>query len=347
MGINTIQNILKKRQHPLEGLILLAGDASDRKFYRCQEPPAICIQMTSWTEGFGGNAEDWISLQQYLHSLGIPVPEILFIDKDKKQIWISDLGDTFLNETPYKSYYNEALSLLIRCQQPSLIEQTVAHTRSFDEEKLGAELQIFTRFFFQKLWPLKHQEKIQKEFQLLAKTISSYDRVFCHRDYHSKNLMISNHILFWIDFQDARLGPHTYDVVSLLRDSYVKLDKSFRDELFDFYIEELNKKSSLRQPIEHREFYNKSNAAQLAQEYLHVGLQRNLKAIGSFSYLAYEKKKTSYLSFILQSLSYILEDGIIKEYPVLFNSLSEIKSHPEKLKERIQNEFELDTFEFF
>mgnify|MGYP000452784728 CR=1 FL=1 len=76
---------------------------------------------------------------------------------------------------------------------------------------------------------------LYEDLNLLAKKLDACERVLCHRDYHVRNIMLKNEKIYWIDFQDARMGPHSYDVVSLVRDSYVNITWETRKNLFSYY----------------------------------------------------------------------------------------------------------------
>src|SRR5262249_13805391 len=118
----------------------------------------------------------------------------------------------------------------------------------------------------------------------LAREAAAPPRVLCHRDYHSRNLLVQEDRLRLVDFQDARLGPVAYDLASLLRDSYVDLPRDLTEALFAAFLVENN----ARIP----------SADQFREQYEVVALQRNLKAIGTFGYQAAVRGKTHYLPYI-------------------------------------------------
>ncbi len=299
------------------GLQLIAGDASDRKFYRLlndkKNQKAICMQFPKWTGGYGGDPISWIGMQNYLSSLHIPVPKILEIDESSACIWTEDLGDTFLgnilpnqkldlNQLKCKNViekYKKSLDLLIQIQYPNQILDCPAHSRFFDFEKLFFEMNFFITHFLNGFLNLNYDEKNQKELfsdiKSLCEKLSTADKVLCHRDYHIRNIMIYKEDIYWIDFQDARMGAHTYDVASLLRDSYVDMTKETRDYLFKYYYEKLNEKRKISQ-------LNSLSFSELKLEFLLMSIQRNIKAIGSFGYLATQKNKLNYLKYILPTL---------------------------------------------
>lgn len=310
-------------------LRLIAGDASDRKFFRYREGDStyICMQFPSWSGGYGGAPLSWLGMHRALQAWQLPVPEVVHVDEEHACIWTTDLGDTFLNRDlgsePLDARrpehrltaerYREAVSLLIRAQYPKDRPhlQHPARTRAFDEDKLLFELNFFGEHFLEGLLSQPISRPLQAEWHDLSQEISRFERVLCHRDYHARNLMIAGGKVHWIDFQDARMGPHSYDLVSLLRDSYVRFEPGTRESLFDQYLEELNRERSGLglSLITPERFY---------RERLLVGLQRNIKALGSFAYLFRVKRKKVYLSFVSHTLSIILSESLASELTVRF-----------------------------
>jgi len=289
-----------------DSFTLIAGDGSDRKFYRWvgnAHQTSICMQFSAWEGGYGGDPNSWLEMQKALVQMGIPVPEVLKVDKDKLCIWTEDLGDVFLGALPFSvKMYEEALNLLVRAQYPSAQIQTPASSRLFDFEKLYYEMNFFVKYFLNEFLNLNVGDKTHaplfEDIQLLCEEIQKFQRVFCHRDYHSRNLMVKDKRLYWIDFQDARMGPHSYDVVSLLRDSYVQMDWDTRKSLCEYYLKCVN-------ALRHKGHLPIISEDNFHRELLLVGLQRNVKAIGSFAYLACEKKKPSYLAHVFYTLGIV------------------------------------------
>ena len=308
--------------HDFQGggsLNLIAGDASDRKFYRyrphAKGPSFICMVFPKWEGGYGGDPMSWLGMHHALLAAHIPVPEIIAVQPETHCIWTEDFGDHFLHvglagqcldaqsastRGTYERYL-DALDLLIEAQYPlvGLLPHHPAQDLAFDEQKLLYELDFFCQHFLRNLLGIKDDlADLRQEFVTLSRWLAHRPRVLCHRDYHARNIMIHNGTCKWIDFQDARMGPHTYDVVSLLRDSYVSIQESTREGLFDYYLNKLN--------LRLRDLNKKSwNPDDYKEECLHMGLQRNIKAMGSFAYLATVKSKLSYLKFVDHTLSII------------------------------------------
>ncbi|MBX9703142.1 MAG: phosphotransferase, partial [Silvanigrellaceae bacterium] len=274
-------------------LVPIAGDASDKLMYRLinHHLQLICMSFQVWSGGFGGDPENWLAMQKALFTMDIPVPYLVGVDKKNFCIWIHDLGDEFiiskvknnqLTKTTGKintvlDYYKEALEILVKAQYPNHKIFHPALERHFDFEKLMSEIVFFIDKFLNKFLNLsvsldkEEYAELNNEIKNIVHFLDSRQRVLCHRDYHSRNIMIYNRRVFWIDFQDARMGPHTYDVVSLLRDSYVNIDWEIRLSLFKYYKEILNKKRCELSLIPISE-------DDLDYEFMIMGLQRNIKA---------------------------------------------------------------------
>ena len=311
--LNSEQSITEKE--PV--LVLIAGDASDRKFFRLINDPigAICMQFPKWEGGYGGDPISWIGMHTALSQMELPISKIIEIDETNACIWTEDLGDTFLNSTLIEpildinnpkclksiNYYKESLLLLIKAQYPKRKIDHPAINRFFDFEKLFFELNFFVTHFLNGFMNLNVTEDnpdykgLYDDLNLLAKKLDACERVLCHRDYHVRNIMLKNEKIYWIDFQDARLGPHSYDVVSLVRDSYVNITWETRKNLFSYYLDNMNNERELNnlKPISRTSFN---------LELLLMGLQRNIKAIGSFGYLATKKGKPNYLKYVKHTL---------------------------------------------
>lgn len=359
--IITPHNQLIESNEP--ALELIAGDASDRKFFRLvnnKKDPAICMQFPKWEGGYGGDPISWIGMHNVLHKIGMPVPKILEIDETNSCIWTEDLGNDFLSSILKEEkldianpncheaieYYKKAIALLIQIQYPSLKLDHPASNRLFDFEKLYYEMNFFVTHFLNGLLNLNVDESNKKfkglfaDFTLLCEKLNSYEKVLCHRDYHVRNIMIKNKELYWIDFQDARMGPHSYDVVSLVRDSYVNMTWETREHLFSYYLNNLNLRRELLnfKPISFSDFH---------QESLLMGLQRNIKAIGSFGYLATKKSKPDYLKYVQPTLDILCsphaqllaEFTLKKLMPHLFELLSDLSTgqYSTHLKQAIEN----------
>jgi hypothetical protein len=145
--------------------------------------------------------------------------------------------------------------------------------------------------------------------------LASEPRVLCHRDYHSRNLMWKDGQLFIIDFQDARMGPDTYDLVSLLRDSYVDLPESVVDDLMAYFLAltgEAGKESEFRRRFDV------------------MALQRNLKALGTFGYQTTTRHNPVYIQYIPRTLRYVRNN--LQRYERFARLRDLLAAHVEELR---------------
>ena len=124
----------------------------------------------------------------------------------------------------------------------------------------------------------------------MSQELASWPRVLCHRDYHSRNLMPHRGRLFWIDFQDARMGPATYDLASLLRDAYVDVPEELQEELQERFRQQAV-------PDEGREMFRR--------RFELMCVQRNLKALGTFGFMASVRGNPVYLRYIPRTLGHL------------------------------------------
>lgn len=294
----------------LAGCSPLEGDASDRKYYRLlvESPrggslePYILMQLASpWSPDTLGTELPFVNVARHLAAKGIPVPRICEDASKKGFVLLEDVGDVTLQAylqgcSPGDKLgcYREAVEILVQMQlEASQVSDRpcVALTYGFDTETFFGELCFFYEHALEGLWghriPGSDARELDEHFWNLCEEISAYPQSFTHRDYHSRNLMVHAGRLVVLDFQDARMGPDTYDLASLIRDSYVSLEPEEQQELLDYY-QELRIAAGM--PVIARDEFNEA--------YGRTGIQRNLKAIGTFAYQAVVKGVDRYLPCI-------------------------------------------------
>ena len=169
---------------------------------------------------------------------------------------------------------------------------------AFDQEKLRWELDYFVRHFVEAYRGAQltagAREALAEEWTGIVDELASEPRVLCHRDYHSRNLMLHEGRLYIIDFQDARMGPDTYDLVSLLRDSYLDLPEETVEDLIGHFL----RGGAAPAPgvAARQEFRRRFDV---------MALQRNLKALGTFGFQTTSRGNTVYIQYIPRTLSYV------------------------------------------
>jgi aminoglycoside/choline kinase family phosphotransferase len=286
-----------------ERIAPMAGDASTRSYFRAFFSDGGTVLVS-----FQPNPEDqasFLEVRQFLEDRGLPVPRVFHSDAERRLIIQEDLGDELLEdavgraeETDIAGLYQEAVDLLIwmRTAIDGFDSGCRAFDLAFDEEKLMWEMEFFMTHFvrgFSRIEPSAAAEaEIEEFFLTICRLLAAEPRIFTHRDYHSRNLMLKSGRLVMIDFQDARMGPAQYDLASLLRDSYVTIPEPLLDDLLARYTDALG-------------VIGDSSVERFRYIFDLMSLQRNIKALGTFGYQATVRESRRYLSSIPRTGSYV------------------------------------------
>lgn len=285
----------------------LSGDAGARRYYRIEpDPERLAVYAPPETE----NSELFVKLADYLREQGIHAPRIHAADFERGFLLIDNLGERLylsdLCPVSVDVLYGEALMTLLRLQQSPPTAPVLGH---YDREALIKEMQLFPEWFVGRLlgYQLNGQEEemIAGVFEALVESALEQPSCFVHRDYHSRNLI---HREFGppgvIDFQDALWGPFTYDLVSLLRDCYVRWPQE-QVERWALTYAAMAKDVGIA-PAD-------MSAEQFMQWFDLMGAQRHIKVLGIFARLALRDDKPSYLHDLPLVIRYTLE--VLGEYP--------------------------------
>jgi aminoglycoside/choline kinase family phosphotransferase len=235
------------------------------------------------------------------------VPRILGIAGDLGVLALQDLGDVtlqahlgFAPPQQHAALYRQAVGLIETLQRRGRDLASGAYLPygiAFDVSRLMWELDFFVKHFLEAYRgaaiPTAERDALRQELAVIAAALAAEPRVLCHRDYHSRNLMLHEHILYMIDFQDARLGPDTYDLVSLLRDSYIDLPDGTVDELIAYFLARAGRTD--QEPA----FRDRFDL---------MALQRNLKALGTFGFQTTARGNTVYIQYIPRTLTYVRDN---------------------------------------
>jgi N-acetylmuramate 1-kinase len=289
----------------------LKGDASNRSYYRVGShvvmvmPKDATKRSEEATKGEPPKELPFVNVHRYLKSLGVRVPEILRYDEPEAMMVLEDLGDvTFeaaLTASNREEMYGRAVDLLAQLRAEAERKpdaSCLAFTRAFDEDLYDWELHHFREYGLE-IWsgktPTSTERKALDEiFRGISKSLAAEPRGFTHRDYQSRNLMFKNGELIVIDFQDALQGPRQYDLVALLRDSYVELDFPFVRKMLDRYRQSFQKHSGVAIPEgPFNDFFDL------------LTVQRKLKDAGRFEYINRVKGNPGFLVSIPASLRYV------------------------------------------
>ena len=289
----------------------LTGDASDRRYFRVLLRDRKPIVLALHAGAIDYHAMPFVSIARLLSEVPVPVPKILHHSDPLGVLGLEDLGDVTLQAhlgaaTPaeHAALYRQAVTFIARMQQrgEALRSDTYPPYRvAFDVEKLTWELEFFVKNYllaYKGAAPTDAQrDALREEWSAIVDELAAEPRVLCHRDYHSRNLMLHAGSLYIIDFQDARMGPDTYDLVSLLRDSYVDLTPQQVDELIAFFI-------ALK---------GRSDESEFRRRFDLMALQRNLKALGTFGYMTTSRNNTVYIQYIPRTVAYVKAN--LAKYP--------------------------------
>ncbi len=280
-----------------------SSDASFRRYFRLQGDSESFIVMDAPPA-----QEDclvFMRIAGYLEAMQLNAPRILEADPERGFLLLTDLGTTqYLdslknNRQNAPAMYADALAALARIQERGAAYQALLPP--YDEELLRFELSLFHDWLCGNHLGIEFDADAEAAWQdvctLLVKNALDQPQVFVHRDYHSRNLMVtaSNNPGI-LDFQDAVEGPLTYDLVSLLKDCYIRWpSEQLRRWVLDFY-------AGLDEAT-----VGLVDQKQFTHDFELMGVQRHLKAAGIFARLNHRDGKPDYLHDIPRTLNYIVE----------------------------------------
>lgn len=289
-------------------LELASGDASFRRYFRARGNGAIYIVMDAPPDK--EDCGPFVRIARELAGIGLHVPEIHAENLDRGFLLLSDLGSRHyldeLGEDCVDRMYGDALGALMVIQACG----PVSGLPAYDERLLWREMALFREWLLRRQLGIElsseEDQELDEVFRRLIANAREQPQVCVHRDYHSRNLMVTSPPSPGIlDFQDAVVGPVTYDLVSLLRDCYVAWPKARVEEWVLGYLE-LGVQSGVLRPEHERDFIRWFDL---------MGVQRQLKASGIFARLNIRDGKPGYLADIPRTLGYILD--VAPDYPEL------------------------------
>jgi N-acetylmuramate 1-kinase len=274
----------------------LAGDGSTRSFYRLSSKKGsfIVLHDPEWTL-----SQDYPRHQKFLKERGLPVPAFYETDPKAGVLMMEDLGDELLQfrllakPADKMSWLHSCAALLsdLHGKTYPVPKDLPVSTRSFDEQKYFDEMGFTLEHLHEKYLglPAFSDTKKRNLRNFCGKLASFRPLVFCHRDYHTRNLLLHREKLVMIDFQDARLGSPHYDVASLLYDAYVPVTESERRQLFETY-----KKGFPLYPLGKEISWDR-----FEEELSWVAYQRTIKAAGSFASFFTRYGKKTHLPYLI------------------------------------------------
>ncbi len=304
----------------------LTGDASTRAYFRVRSEEASII-VTLYDEPFDETeraadrlarfeaespsarltfANDpcaHIEATELFLKAGLPVPPVLASSGSDRVLFIEDVGDVKLQDwlplhtdREIADAYARAIELIVKIQEAShLASGSICSRLAFDEMKLKWELGFFFANYFNRYLGVRLDSAtangVQSDFRAICAELAARPRVLTHRDYHARNLMMHEGEMFIIDHQDARMGPASYDLASLVNDPYTAMDRDRANDLVEQFI---RLKAASNVPID--------DEKEFRRELELMTLQRMLKAVGTYSYQAAVANKTIYVPYIAPAL---------------------------------------------
>jgi aminoglycoside/choline kinase family phosphotransferase len=278
-------------------IVPLAGDASFRRYFRVTlaENSLIAMDAPPPQE----DCAPFVHVAEVFSAAGINVPRVLAEDLRQGFLLLTDLGDTTylaaLNPQNAAALYGDATEALIRLQRASRPEVLPR----YDESLLTREMRLFPEWYIGKhlgaTLDVKQQTLLQQTFDTLNRNILAQGQVYVHRDYHSRNLMVCDDNPGVLDFQDAVYGAITYDLVSLLKDAYIRWEEA---QVLDWVVRywQQARQAGLPVPDDISTFY---------RDFEWMGAQRHLKVLGIFARLYHRDGKEGYLKDLPLVMEYL------------------------------------------
>lgn len=294
-----LPSVLKHNDYQIEPA---SSDASFRRYFRVRSGENSWIVMDAPPQK--EDITQFVDIAKALYINAINVPEILAKDDERGLLLLTDFGNTaylsVLNDNTADKLYQDAIDSLI-AMQCSAIE---LHLPEYNNDLLLQELNLFPDWFLKRHLSMTAPEGLDTVFAVLIDNAMQQPYHFVHRDYHSRNLMVTDiKNPGIIDFQDAVIGPISYDLVSLLRDCYIAWPEHKIEQWIGYYFNQ----------VQHYGLLQGNTLAQFVKWFDLMGLQRHLKVLGIFCRLYYRDNKANYLADLPLTLHYAKQ--ISAKYP--------------------------------
>lgn len=286
-------------QGPIQ-LDALAGDAGFRRYYRTNTYPTL-IAVDSPPAKEKNLA--YVNQSLFLKSQGVKTPKIYAVNFELGYFLLEDFGQLMfaqkIEKNSVDSLYDQAEQVLLQIQQASHLATSIPN---HDANKLQEEMALFERWFLNELLEVEldasEKTKLKSLFQSLVQSALEQPQVMVHTDYHSRNLMVlADETLGVIDFQDAMFGAITYDLVSLLKDCYVRWPSDWVK----------HRVARFKRSPEVAARLDAVDDSQFLRWFDFMGLQRHIKVLGIFARLAIRDSKPGYLNDLPLVIDYCLE----------------------------------------
>jgi aminoglycoside/choline kinase family phosphotransferase len=285
-----------------------SADASFRRYFRVTAKGRDYIVMDA--PPAHEDCRPFIAVARLFGETGVHVPQVLAQDLEQGFLLLTDLGNTTylsaLNESTARELYLASNDALIRIQQasrPGVLPE-------YDRALLTRELMLFPEWYVAKHLgvEMKDEQKaiLGSVFECLLANNLAQPQVYVHRDWHSRNLMVSEPNPGILDFQDAVYGPITYDLASIYRDAYIQWDEEMQ---LDWVIRYWEKARAARLPV-------REDFGEFWRDFEWMGAQRQIKVLGIFARLYHRDGK----------------DGYLKDMPLVMHYLRKVCERYDELK---------------
>ncbi len=284
-----------------------SADASFRSYFRVSTSDKSLVLMDAPPQH--EDCRPFIQVLEILHQHQIHVPALHASDLQQGFLLLDDLGTVLyldqLNDKTVDSLYLPAIDAIIKMQSIDVQGKLPA----YDDKLLMTEMQLFTDWFIAHHLGIElkpdQENLLNTTYTKFKQNAIEQPQVMVHRDYHSRNLMITeNNSPGVIDFQDAVFGPFTYDLASLLKDCYISWPESTIERYCAHFLQQHNELNECQ-----------ISADQFMRWFDLMGAQRHLKAIGIFCRLNYRDSKPGYLNDIPRTMAYLM--NVTEKYPEL------------------------------
>jgi len=290
---------------PAFSLAPASADASFRRYFR-----ATLADAWSGAKGAASlivmdappaqeNCRPFVHVAQLLRDAGVNAPRVLASDIGRGFLLLTDLGTTTyaaaLDAQTASPLYSDAIDALIRWQLASCSGELP----DYDDALLRRELLLFPDWYVERHLDVALTEAqratLDRMFDVVLANNLGQPRVYVHRDYHSRNLMVAPQNPGVLDFQDAVHGPVTYDLVSLLRDAYVEWDE---ERQLDWTVRYWERARAAKLPVD-------ADFGAFWRDFEWMGVQRQLKVLGIFARLKIRDGKANYVNDMPRVLGYL------------------------------------------
>jgi aminoglycoside/choline kinase family phosphotransferase len=295
--IEWLRSLASRHAIEVESLQPASADASFRRYFRVQAGAGSLIAMDAPPDK--EDVRPFVHVAGLLRAAGLNAPEVIEADEQQGLLLLSDLGqDTYLNvldERNAPGLFSDAIDALVRWQQatrPGVLPP-------YDDALLRRELQLFPDWYVAR--HLGHEltgaqrESLAAMFDRIVASNLAQPGVYVHRDYMPRNLMVAAPNPGILDFQDAVIGPVSYDVASLFRDAFISWDE---ERVIDWTIRYWERARRAGLPVG-------TDFGTFWRDFEWMGLQRHLKVLGIFARINYRDGKPHYVADTPRFVGYV------------------------------------------